>query len=122
MPSFQDHDGNRQSSAPISYLAGENTTDDRIYGGAAPASKAAATATGTVVTGACKYYGYIVTTIIGAGTVVIYDNTSAAGTVIDHIPAATAAGTRGVLAAPVPCSLGVHGVFASTGTVLFLYT
>lgn len=83
--------------------------------------KTAATATGNIQTNSGYYYGYIVTTVIGAGTVTLYDNTSAAGTVIDLIPATTAAGTRGVLAQPVPVANGIHAVFASTGTVLFLH-
>jgi hypothetical protein len=54
--------------------------------------------------------------------VTLYDNASAAsGTVIDVIPTSTAAGTRGVLAQPVPVSNGVYASFASTGTVLFLH-
>lgn len=104
-------------------LAGENQTDDRLYGGAAPASKIALTATGAVKASAGKYYGYIVTTALSAAAVTIYDNASAAsGTVIDVIPASTAAGTRGVLAAPVPCTAGMYANVAGTGTILFLYT
>jgi hypothetical protein len=104
-------------------ISGENQTDDRLYGGPAPASKIAITATGAVKASAGKYYGYIVTTALSAAAVTIYDNASAAsGTVIDVIPASTAAGTRGVLAAPVPCTNGMYANVAGTGTVLFLYT
>lgn len=104
-------------------LYGENATDDRLYGGAAPASKLAITATGAVKASAGKYYGYIVTTALSAAAVTIYDNASAAsGTVIDVIAASTAAGTRGVLAAPVPCTAGIYASVAGTGTILFLYT
>lgn len=113
---------NAQHVLDVAVHPGEDSTFDRTWGGPKATTKAAATGTGTVVSGAKYYYGYIVTTVIGAGTVTIYDNTAASGTVIDLIPAATAAGTRGVLPCPVPCSTGIHAVFASTGTVLFLYT
>ena len=107
-------------------LYGENTTDDRLYGGPAPASKIALTATGAIKASAGKYYGYKVTTTLGAGAITVYDNASAAsGTVIDVIAASTAVGdTDGtiILPAPIPCSAGMYASFASTGTVLFLYT
>jgi hypothetical protein len=107
-------------------LAGENQTDDRLYGGSAPASKSALTGTAAVKASAGKYYGYKVTTTLGAGAVTVYDNASAAsGTVIDVIAASTAVGdTDGtiILPAPIPCSNGIYASFASTGTVLFLYT
>ena len=120
---FIDNDGNRTASLPISLISGENTTDDRLYGGPAPASKSALTGTAAVKASAGKYYGYIVTTALSAAAITIYDNASAAsGTVIDVIPASTGAGTRGVLSAPVPCTNGVYASFAGTGTVLFLYT
>lgn len=100
---------------------GENATDDRTYGGRMPASKSALTASGAVGSaGGRRYHGYIVTTVLGAGAVTLYDNTSAAGTVIDVIPASTAAGAFRECA--VPCTNGIYANFASTGTVLFLYT
>ncbi len=86
-----------------------------------PGGKAAATGTGTIKAGAGYYHGYVVTTALSAATVTIYDNTSATGTVIDVIPASTAAGTRGMLANPIPIGTGIHAVFAGTGTVLFVY-
>jgi len=104
-------------------ISGENQTDDRLYGGAAPASKIAITATGAVKGSAGKLYGYIVTTALSAAAITLYDNASAAsGTVIGVIPASTAAGTAQVLAAPIPCTNGVYASFGGTGTVLFLYT
>ena len=73
---------------------GEDSTFDRTYGGRMPASKSALTATGAVgAAGVRKYHGYMVTTALSAAAITIYDNTSAAGTVIDIIPASTAAGT-----------------------------
>lgn len=107
----------------IGALMGENSTDDRLYGGNKPASKIALTGTGAVKAGSGSYYGYKVTTVLGAGVVTVYDNASAAsGTVIDTIAATTAAGTTVILASPIPCSAGMYANFASTGTVLFLYT
>lgn len=123
---YIDADGNRVANIGVSnnaLLAGENQTDDRLYGGPAPASKTALTASGVVKASAGKYYGYIVTTALSAAAITIYDNASAAsGTVVDVIPASTGAGTRGVLSAPVSCANGVYASFAGTGTVLFVYT
>lgn len=100
---------------------GEDATFDRTYGGRMPASKSALTASGAVGSaGARKYHGYVVTTVLGAGAITLYDNTSAAGTVIDVIPAATVAGIR--VECAIPCSTGIYASFASTGTVLFLYS
>lgn len=102
---------------------GENSTDDRLYGGAAPASKSALTGTAAVKASAGKYYGYTVTTALSAAAITLYDNASAAsGTVIDVIAASTAAGTTKILAAPIPCTNGIYASFGGTGTVLFLYT
>lgn len=112
-----------QHSTLATALMGENSTDDRLYGGNAPASKVALTATGVVKASAGKYYGYKVTTVLGAGAITVYDDPdSANGTVIDSIAATTAAGTTVILASPIPCSAGMYASFASTGTVLFLYT
>ena len=86
-----------------------------------PAGKAAATATGTIKTGAGYYHGYIVTTALSAAAVTIYDNTAASGTVIDVIPASAAAGTKAILPQPVPIATGIHAAFGGTGTVLFVY-
>lgn len=86
-----------------------------------PSGAIALTGTGAVRAKRGYYHGYIVT-VATAGAVTIYDNASAAsGTIIDVIPTSTAAGTRGVLAQPVPVAKGVYASFASTGTVLFLH-
>jgi len=82
--------------------------------------KTALTASGAALGQRGKYWGYTVTTVVGASPVTIYDGTSAAGTIIDVIPAATTAGTTKTLTTPVPCTIGVFASFASTGTVIFL--
>jgi bifunctional ADP-heptose synthase (sugar kinase/adenylyltransferase) len=83
--------------------------------------KTAVTATGTVQSNKGYYYGYTVTTALSAAAVTVYDNTSAAGTVVDVIAASTAAGVTKIFAEPVPLSIGLHAVVAGTGTVLFLH-
>lgn len=68
------------------------------------------------------YVGYVVTTALSAAAVTIYDNASAAsGTVLDVIPASTAAGTKVNLAVPIKTTNGIYASFAGTGTVLFLH-
>jgi hypothetical protein len=123
---FLDVDGSSVERIPVtveSLLAGENQSDDRLYGGPAPASTSAKTSTGAVKATSGKYYGYIVTTALSAAAITIYDNDDgASGTVVDVIPASTTAGTRGILPAPIPCSAGIYASFAGTGTVLFLFT
>lgn len=100
---------------------GEDPVSDRTYGGRMPASKSALTATGQVGSvGSRKYHGYVVTTALSAVAITLYDNTSAAGTVIDVIPASAPVGTR--VECAIPCSLGIYASFGGTGTVLFLYS
>ena len=100
---------------------GHDSTFDRTWGGRMPSSKSALTATGAVgAAGARKYHGYVVTTALSAAAITLYDNTAASGTVIDVIPASTAAGTFRECA--IPCSNGIYASFAGTGTVLFLYS
>lgn len=106
--------------ADVAVHPGEDAGFDRMWGGRMPSSKTALTASGAVgMAGGRKYHGYVVTTAT-AGDVTVYDNTSATGTVIDVIPASTAAGTFRECA--IPCVLGIYANFASTGTVLFLYS
>lgn len=84
--------------------------------------KTAATATGAVKPAKGYYHGYVVTTALSAAAITLYDNASAAsGTVIDVIPASTAAGSTKTLATPIPVSSGIYASFGGTGTVLFLY-
>lgn len=114
---------NAQHVLDVAVHPGEDSTFDRTWGGPRASNKSSLTGNGAVGTaGARMYYGYIVTTALSAAAITIYDNTSAAGTVIDVIAASTAAGTRGVLPCPVPCSTGIYASFAGTGTVLFLYS
>lgn len=79
------------------------------------------TATGTAFTGACEYAGYVCT--IAAGNITVYDNTSAAGTVI--VPATAlvvgafpifGAGTNGKMALVTGCHVVLSG--AATVNVL----
>lgn len=84
--------------------------------------KTALTASGVVSSHDGYYVGYIVTTALGAGAITIYDNASAAsGTVVDVIPASSAAATKVNFATPVKMTNGIYASFASTGTVLFLH-
>lgn len=80
------------------------------------------TATGVVSPNDGTYSGYVVTTALNANAITIYDNASAAsGTIIDVIPASTAAGTTKNLANPIRVKNGVYASFGGTGTVTFLY-
>ena len=117
------HTTGRPQMIMSSLLAGENQTDDRLYGGARPASYTVLTGGGVIKAGAGLYYGYKVTGNLGAGAITIRDNASAdTGNVLDVIAASTSAPANGILATPIPCSAGIKATFASTGTVLFLYT
>lgn len=76
------------------------------------------TATGTAFSGACEYGGYVCT--VAVGNITIYDNTSAAGTVIVPTTAlalgafpAFGAGTNGKMALTTGC----HVVLSGAGTV-----
>lgn len=67
------------------------------------------------------YYGYTVTTVLGAGTIILYDAlTAVSGTEIDIIPATTAAGATKNLANPIRLTVGLTAVQASTGVVIYL--
>jgi hypothetical protein len=79
------------------------------------------TATGTAFTGACEFAGYVCT--VAAGNITIYDNTSAAGTVI--VPTTALAlgafpifgtGTNGKMALTTGCHVVLSG--AATVNVL----
>lgn len=78
------------------------------------------TATGVVKPSAGRLLKIIVTTVLGAGAVTVYDNASAAsGTVLMVIPSTTAAGT--VYDIQLPAVNGIYASFASTGGVTFGY-
>lgn len=84
--------------------------------------KKALTATGAVKAEPGYYHGYTVTTVLSAAAITLYDDKSAAsGTVIDVIPASTAAGSTKTFTTPVKCTNGIYASFGGTGTVLFLY-
>jgi hypothetical protein len=79
------------------------------------------TATGTAFTGACEFAGYVCT--VAAGNITIYDNTSAAGTVIVPTTALAVgafpifgAGTNGKMALTTGCHVVLSG--AATVNVL----
>lgn len=79
------------------------------------------TATGTAFSGACEFAGYVCT--VAAGNITIYDNTSAAGTVIVPTTALTVgafpifgAGTNGKMALTTGCHVVLSG--AATVNVL----
>lgn len=78
------------------------------------------TATGAVKTSPGRLLKAIVTTVIGASPVTVYDNIGAAsGTVLLAIPAAAAVGT--VYDVNLPAANGIYASFASTGGVTFGY-
>lgn len=79
------------------------------------------TATETAFTGACEFAGYVCT--VAAGNITVYDNTSAAGTVIVPTTALTVgafpifgAGTNGKMALTTGCHVVLSG--AATVNVL----
>lgn len=83
--------------------------------------KVALTATGNAYDQRGKLKAIIVTTALGAGAVTVYDNTSASGTVLFVIPASAAVGVQLNFPDGIPLDNGIHAVFASAGTVLFVF-
>lgn len=84
--------------------------------------KLSRTTTGAVSTQPGSYSGYVVTTTLSAAAITLYDNASAAsGTIIDIIPASTAAGATKNLANPISVTNGIYASFGGTGTVTFLF-
>lgn len=79
------------------------------------------TATGQVSKLPCYYHGYTVTTALSAAAVTLQDGLTATGTVVDVIPASTAAGTTKMLTTPVKCTAGLFATVAGTGTILFIF-
>ena len=65
------------------------------------------TATGTVFTGPCKYRGFHITSAAGAA-VVIYDGTSAAGTVLASFTLAANGDKFVDIADGMRCDIGIH--------------
>ncbi len=101
-----------------SLSAGESQQFDRTFGGSL-AQYSNATANKLIKTGTGVAYGYIVTKDMSAATT-IYDNTSAAGTVLFVIPASTGVGVY-QFPVGVQFNTGLYASFAGTGTVNFLY-
>lgn len=79
------------------------------------------TTSGIVKSSPGYYTGYVVTTALSAAAITIYDGVTAAGTILDIIPASAAAGTKGSFAQPIRAKTGLYASFAGTGTVTFLY-
>ena len=93
--------------------------DDAGFPSVASAT-ASLSATGAVKASAGRLFKIVVTTVLGAGAVTVYDNPSAAsGTILFVIPATTAAGT--VYDINLPAVNGIYASFASTGAVTFGY-
>lgn len=67
------------------------------------------------------YFGYTVTVATATGPINVRDGTSASGTLIDVIPATTAAGTTKQLNYGLPCTNGLFIEYngGATGTVVF---
>lgn len=80
------------------------------------------TASGVIQGTPARYTGYVVTTVLSAAAIAIYDHASAAsGTIVDVIPASSAVGTKGSFAQPIRCVNGLYASFGGTGTVTFLF-
>lgn len=126
MSTFSDFDGNLVDSIPVTLstaISGENSNDNRLYGGNRPASKTAKAANSIVKSGSGLYYGWKCTVGTSAGSITIYDNTTGSGSILDVIPASQAAGAHGILPTPIPADTGIYALFgATTGTIVFLYT
>lgn len=72
-----------------------------------PARAFNVTATGTVYSGACEYAGFSIESDAGA-TVVIYDGTSATGTVLAKFTLAANAFQNVDIPNHVRCDIGIH--------------
>lgn len=84
---------------------------------AAQCTATTVTGTGTVQSGACTYRGLSVRDTSGStNTITVYDNTSAAGTVIATFQLAANASALDNISDGLRCALGIHLV--STGAVV----
>lgn len=83
----------------------------------------AITADALVKSGRVVYRGYTITVVTAGGTIDIRDATSAgSGTIIDTIPAATAAGTRVERLVGIVCETGLYVDYnGATGTVVVAF-
>ena len=110
---------NAAGQLSIAMLNGELAQFNRLAAGPI-AQYVNLAADGVVANAPCIVYGYIVTTVVGAGTITVYDNASvASGTVLFVIPAATAVGQYS-FPVGVITTAGAYADFVSTGTVNFL--
>lgn len=84
----------------------------------------AITADTLVKTGQAKYRGYTITVVTAGGAIDIRDATSAGtGTIVDTIPAGTAAGTKVEKMIGGNCETGIYVDYAggATGTLVVWY-
>lgn len=68
-------------------------------------------------TGTGILYGVVVTTVLGAGAVTLYDSVTEANTPLLVIPASTAVGTMYHFPNGIRFKAGLYVGFASTGTI-----
>lgn len=97
-----------------------DSTNDSISAFIKGASYTKLTATGSIVSGACVYYGYTVE-VSTSGTLIVYDNTSAAAPTIGGTAAQPlVAGTVNIFPVPIICTTGLFCTIAGTATINFL--
>lgn len=78
--------------------------------------------TSGIVKGTPGYYtGYVVTTVLSAAPILLYDGITAAGTILDVVPASSAVGSKGSFAKPIKAFTGLYAAFGGTGAVTFLF-
>lgn len=109
---------NSSGQMVVAPLSGELTQFNRLAAGSI-SPYVNLTASGSVSTTPCIVYGYVVTSAMSAAATTVYDNTSAAGTVLFVIPASTAVGTY-LFPVGMLTNIGAYASFAGTGTVNFL--
>jgi hypothetical protein len=81
------------------------------------------TSSALIYTGKCDFYGTILfSDMANDATVTIYDNTSATGTVIQHLACAIENGTGyGVLPFRVSCATGIYAEITGTNATATVY-
>ena len=80
------------------------------------------TTSGLVYSGPALYYGYLVTTVLGAGAINLRDAIiTASGDIIDIILSLAAVGNDKRLGHGIYCETGIWADFASTGGVTFFF-
>ena len=97
-----------------------DSTNDSVSASIKGASYTKLTATGSIVSGACVYYGYTVEVSTG-GTLIVYDNTSAAAPTIGSTAAVNLiAGTTNIFPVPIIATTGLYATIGGTATINFL--